>query len=117
MNENAERLEPPEWAKVMMQRLVQSTASQEEIARAQEERIKKLEELVRTNVTAREESNKNDETKNESTQGISKTRPTTRPRPRLPDPAAFKGVRAEWPVFKLSIENKLVIDQDALGND
>ncbi|KAI3232847.1 hypothetical protein DTO012A7_5104 [Penicillium roqueforti] len=67
MNENAERSEPPEWAKVMMQRLVQSTASQEEIARAQEERIKKLEELVRTNVTAREESNKNDETKNEST--------------------------------------------------
>ncbi|KAI3122130.1 hypothetical protein CBS147326_8957 [Penicillium roqueforti] len=117
MNENAERSEPPEWAKVMIQRLVQSTASQEEIARAQEERIKKLEELVRTNVTAREESNKNDETKNESTQGISKTRPTTRPRPRLPDPAAFKGVRVEWPVFKLSIENKLVIDQDALGND
>lgn len=46
-----------------------------------------------------------------------RTEPVRRPRPRLPDPSPFKGNRAEWPVFRMAIENKLLVDAEAIGDD
>lgn len=43
--------------------------------------------------------------------------PVRRPRSRLPDPPTFKGSRTDWPVFQMAIENKLLVDSEALGDD
>lgn len=39
------------------------------------------------------------------------------PRARLPDPAKFNGDRLAWPSWKVAIENKIRIDQAALGDE
>lgn len=46
-----------------------------------------------------------------------RSEPVRRPRPRLPDPPTFKGSRTDWPVFRMAIENKLLVDSEALGDD
>lgn len=40
-----------------------------------------------------------------------------RPRTRLPDPPTFSGDRNEWPSWKVAMENKLLVDQEALGDE
>jgi hypothetical protein len=39
-----------------------------------------------------------------------------RPRSRLPDPSKFNGDRTEWQAWKATMENKLLVDGDAIGN-
>lgn len=124
--ENVEPPSPPAWARLMIQQMAQAAANQEESARAQEERIQQLEELIQTNVPARPTmaADTTHETHNrslEANEGLDQspvgTNPTRRPRARLPDPPTFKGIRTEWPVFRMSIENKLLLDADALGDE
>jgi hypothetical protein len=38
-----------------------------------------------------------------------------RPRPSIPDPMRFAGSTSEWPAWKVTMLNKLAIDQDAIG--
>jgi hypothetical protein len=38
-----------------------------------------------------------------------------RPRPSIPDPVRFAGSTTEWPAWKVTMLNKLAIDQDAIG--
>jgi hypothetical protein len=46
-----------------------------------------------------------------------RSEPIRRPRPRLPDPPTFKGSRGDWPVWRMAIENKLLVDSEAIGDD
>lgn len=39
-----------------------------------------------------------------------------RPRTRLPDPAKFSGDRSEWPSWKVTMENKLTLDGESIGD-
>ena len=126
MMENVEPSSPPAWARLMIQQMAQAAANQEESARAQEERIRQLEELIQTNVPVRptqaadathETHDRSRETNEDPNQGPVDTNRTRRPRARLPDPPTFKGTRTEWPVFRMSIENKLLLDAEALGDE
>ena len=38
-----------------------------------------------------------------------------RPRARLPDPAKFSGDRTGWPAWKVTMENKLALDEESIG--
>ena len=39
-----------------------------------------------------------------------------RPRARLPDPSKFSGERSEWPSWKVTMENKLSLDGESIGD-
>ena len=43
--------------------------------------------------------------------------PTRRPRARLPEPELFSGVRAKWPTWRITIQNKLSLDGLAIGDE
>jgi hypothetical protein len=47
--------------------------------------------------------------------GTTPADPHRRPRARLPDPAKFAGDRADWPAWKTTMENKLMVDGSAVG--
>jgi hypothetical protein len=111
---NIESSSPPRWAQMLMQQIAHSTATQEERAEAQDERIKQLEELLRK-ATPTQSSTEPLPEQHEVT--TDKIEPETRyPRARLPDPATFKGTRSEWPVFRTAIENKIALDAKAIGD-
>lgn len=38
-----------------------------------------------------------------------------RPRARLPDPTPFAGNAADWPAWRITMENKLSVDGEAIG--
>ncbi|OQD77422.1 hypothetical protein PENANT_c103G01711 [Penicillium antarcticum] len=113
---------PPNWAQSLMQQIAQNHAKQESVIQAQDERIERLEALLRSTIAPSEPATTHQRTASET--AVHTKRPdqqarvgTYPPRARLPDPALFAGSTTEWPSWRITMENKLYVDGPAIGND
>lgn len=118
---SSEATSPPSWAQTLMQQIAQGHAAQESAARAQnernaaqEERIQRLEALLQRVAIPGESTPEQPriEVESEKRQEVE----FRRPRARLPDPAMFAGSTADWPTWRITMENKLSVDGPAIGS-
>jgi hypothetical protein len=121
---------PPAWAQTLLQQMAQTQAMQNEERErhsqqeaAQEERIRRLEAMLdqQASLTATTTTT----TEGQTTPARSATEPAPerqrmetvyRPRARLPDPVLFGGNTNDWPTWRVTIENKLSVDGEAIGS-
>jgi hypothetical protein len=120
---------PPPWVQAMMQQIEegqrvqreamqQYAAAQEEMqqrATAQDERIRQLEDMLVRQATSTSTQGNVTETTAEPSQ-TPMTPTTRRPRARLPDPPLFAGNANDWPTWRITMENKLAVDGEAIGS-
>jgi hypothetical protein len=90
---------------------------------AQEERMRRLEAMLERQVslaTTTTATNEGQATPARSATESVPIPPRTeiihRPKPRLPDPKLFGGSTSDWPTWRISIENKLSVDGEAIGS-
>jgi hypothetical protein len=90
---------------------------------AQEERMRRLEAMLEqqaspaaTTTTTNEEQATPARSAAESVPIPPRTETIHRPKPRLPDPKPFGGSTSDWPTWRISIENKLSVDGEAIGS-
>ncbi|OOQ89513.1 hypothetical protein PEBR_07966 [Penicillium brasilianum] len=128
--QHQESTSPPGWAQTLLQQLAQTQAMQNEERErhyqqeaAQEERIRRLEAMLErqaslaTTTTATNEGQATPaRSATESVPIPLRTEIIHRPKPRLPDPKLFGGSTSDWPTWRISIENKLSVDGEAIGS-
>jgi hypothetical protein len=92
---------------------------------AQEERMRRLETIIEhqasliaatTTTTRNEEQATPARSATESVPEPQRTETSYRPKPRLPDPKLFGGNTSDWPTWRISMENKLSVDGEAIGS-
>ncbi|KAJ5752055.1 hypothetical protein N7520_008972 [Penicillium odoratum] len=135
-----ESTSPPSWAQTLLQQMAQSQAiqseqneridieraAQEELIRrydqervAQDERIRRLETIIEQ-LALRPTTTTGEPTPARTTVGSTpeppRLEPVYRPKARLPDPTPFGGNTADWPTWRVTIENKLHVDGVAIGS-
>ena len=101
---------PPQWAQTLLQQMA-------ERSQQQDDRIQRLETLLLQQNTPQLSTAETEDVQPRTTSD-EPTAPTgaiRRPRARLPDPAMFGGNTSEWPTWRITIENKLDVDGDAIG--
>ncbi|KAJ5880163.1 retrotransposon gag protein [Penicillium subrubescens] len=125
-----ESTSPPGWARTLLQQIAQTQAMQNEERErrhqqdaAQEERMRRLEAMLEqqaspaaTTTTTNEEQATPARSAAESVPIPPRTETIHRPKPRLPDPKPFGGSTSDWPTWRISIENKLSVDGEAIGS-
>lgn len=127
--QHQESTSPPGWAQTLLQQLAQTQAMQnEEWERhyqqeaAQEERMRRLEAMLErqaslaTTTTATNGQATPARSATDSVPIPPRTEIIHRPKPRLPDPKLFGGSTSDWPTWRISIENKLRVDGEAIGS-
>ena len=128
--QHQESTSPPGWAQTLLQQLAQTQAMQNEERErhyqqeaAQEERIRRLEAMLErqaslaTTTTATNEGQATPaRSATESVPIPPRTEIIHRPKPRLPDLKLFGGSTSDWPTWRISIENKLRVDGEAIGS-
>ena len=106
---------PPRWVQTLLQRMDERAHQQEQLAASQNERIQRMEELMvarNTPLFSTAES----EAPPEPTVPTVATEPVRRPHARLPDPAMYAGNVNDWSTWRITMENKLVVDGEAIGS-
>jgi hypothetical protein len=109
----------PPWAQAMMQQIEESQLVQQQRATAQDERIRRLEDMLARQIASSPTEGNGTETTTEPTPILVETISTTavrRPRPRLPDPPLYAGSVNDWSTWRITMENKLVVDGEAIGS-
>jgi hypothetical protein len=130
--QHQESTSPPGWAQTLLQQIAQTQAMQNEERErrnqqdaAQEERMRRLEAMLehQASLTATTTTNTTNEglvtptrSATESVPVPQRTEIIHRPKPRLPDPKLFGGSTSDWPTWRISIENKLSVDGEAIGS-
>ena len=128
--QHQESTSPPGWAQTLLRQLAQTQAMQNEERErhyqqeaAQDERMRRLEAmlerqaLLATTTTATNEGQATPaRSATESVPIPPRTEIIHRPKPRLPDPKLFGGSTSDWPTWRISIENKLSVDGEAIGS-
>ena len=127
--QHQESTSPPAWAQTLLQQMAQTQAMQNEERErrsqqdaAQEERIRRLEAmldqqtLLTATTTINEEQTTPARSATESGPEYQRTEPIYRPKARLPDPVLFGGNTNDWPTWRVTIENKLSVDGEAIGS-
>jgi hypothetical protein len=112
---------PPSWAEAIMQQLTQNQQANSENMIAQAERILRLEELLTQQHTHEPTTEPVQEPTTEPVENPTETPPVRtdplrRPRSRLPDPVLFAGNAHDWPTWRITMENKLAVDGEAIGD-
>jgi hypothetical protein len=102
---------PPPWVQAMMQQM-------ERRADAQDERIRQLEDMLLRQAASTSTHGNVTESTVEPPQTPTETvaSSTRRPRARLPDPPLFAGSVNDWPTWRITMENKLAVDSEAIGS-
>ena len=129
--------QPPQWAEVMMRQMAESQrqaaeaqrqmAESQQIQReamqqhaaAQDERIRRLEDALEKRLINSPAAVSSTEAPTEPTRSTAESTPvvaTPRPRPRLPDPTLFAGSVNDWSTWRITMENKLAVDGEAIGS-
>jgi hypothetical protein len=108
---------PPTWARALIQQIEAGQLAQQQRAAAQDERIRQLEDvLVRQAASTPTEGNATETTALPTPNPIDSISTTVRrPRPRLPDPPPFAGSVNDWSTWRITMENKLAVDGEAIG--
>jgi hypothetical protein len=130
--QHQESTSPPGWARTLLQQIAQTQAMQNEERErrnqhdaAQEERMRRLETIIEhqasliaatTTTTKNEEQATPARSATESVPEPQRTETSYRPKPRLPDPKLFGGNTSDWPTWRISMENKLSVDGEAIGS-
>ncbi|KAJ5571813.1 retrotransposon gag protein [Penicillium sp. DV-2018c] len=120
---------PPPWLQALMQQIEEGRQEQQQRANDQEARIHHLEEMLMQHAvgtfahanaaepTVEAAAPPTVEPATEPTQEpISTASRRVRPRPRLPDPPLFGGNVNDWPTWRITMENKLTVDGEAIGS-
>ncbi len=106
MAESGAPVEMPEWLDKILQEHRDALQRQQDVI-----------STLNAKVNSLERQNHHADAMSEDSLPISKAHAEPhRPRPRLPDPEAFTGDRNEWPMWKITIRNKLTADALALGD-
>jgi len=145
MEPQAQQSTPPQWVEAIMQQMMrnqqahgeameqfttsqqrmvtaqeQHAATQERLSAAQGERIRRLEEMIAQQGISNQTDEITSETVTEQVRTATETpssigEPYRRPRARLPDPVLFAGSVNDWPTWRITMENKLAVDGEAIG--
>lgn len=105
----------------MMQQMMQQMMNQQS---ASEQRFRLLEDMVQSSQRTPSETPSNTPRNASATEAettniagpLHTEAVAERPRARLPNPAMFSGTIADWPSWRITIENKLAVDGLAIGS-
>lgn len=128
--QHQESTSPPGWAQTLLQQIAQTQAMQNEERErrnqqdiAQEERMRRLEAMIEqqasltaTTTTTNEGLATPARSATESAPEPRRMEIVYRPKARLPDPKLFGGSTSDWPTWRISMENKLSVDGEAIGS-
>lgn len=129
--QHQESTSPPAWAQTLLQQMAQTQAMQNDERErrnqqdaAQEERIRRVEAMLEQQalLTATTTATTNDgqatpaRSATESAPEPRRMEIVYRPKARLPDPKLFGGSTSDWPTWRISMENKLSVDGEAIGS-
>lgn len=105
---------PPRWVQTLLQRIDERAHQQEQLVASQNERIQRMEELMAARNTPLF-STAESEIPPEPVAPATISEPVRRPRARLPDPAMYAGNVNDWSTWRITMENKLAVDGEAIG--
>lgn len=114
---------PPSWVQAMLQHFTQQNERMLLQFTQQNERMQRLEEALIQRERSQPTPDESVPEVNEANEAAEIPIPPSpspeaprRPRPRLPDPEKFAGSVNDWPTWRITMENKLAVDGDAIGS-